>query len=92
MQRSAHYFHLSLMSYVWIREIYVEQDIVFLDRRAKHQRPLPVNGQFETGQKTGPLVVEALRARSKRMDVAVSIEHTKRVALVQDLDVFIGQR
>ena len=92
MQRSARDLHLSLTGHVGIREIDVEQDVVYLDRRAEQQRPLPIDGQLETGQKPGPLVVEAMRARSKRMDIAVSIEQAERVALLQHLDVVIGQR
>ena len=92
MQRSARDLSLSLIGHVGIREIDVEQNVVFLDCRAEQQRPLPIDGQRETGQKTGPFVVEALRARSKRMDVAVSIEQAERVALLQHLDVVIGQR
>ena len=92
MQRSARDLSLSLIGHVGIREIDVEQNVVFLDCRAEQQRPLPIDGQRETGQKTGPFVVEAMRARSKRMDVAISIEQAERVALLQHLDVLIGQR
>ena len=59
VQRSARNLYLSLMGHVGIREIDVEQDVVFLDRRAEQQRSLPIDGQLETGQKTGPFVVEA---------------------------------
>src|SRR5207244_13101329 len=92
VQPSARDLYLSLIGHVWIREIDVEQDVVFLDRRAEQQRPLPIDGQLESGQKTSPFVVEALRTHSKRMDVAVSIEQAERLALLQNLDVVIGQR
>jgi hypothetical protein len=92
VQRSARDLSLSLIGHVGIREIDVEHDVIFLDRRAQQQRPLPIDGQLESGQKTGPFVVEALRAHSKRMDVAVSIEQAERLALLQHLDVVSGQR
>ena len=80
------------MGHVGIREVDVEQDVVLLDRRAEQQRPLPIEGQLEMGQKTGPFVIEAMRAGSQRMDVAVLIEQAERVAVLQHLDVVVGQR
>src|ERR1051325_12203330 len=37
-------------------------------------------------------MVEAMRACSQRLDVAVLIEQTERIAVLQHLDVLIGQR
>src|SRR6476660_3143728 len=92
MQRSAWDLYLSWKDHVGTREIDIEQDVVFFDGRAQKQRPLPIDGQLESRQKTGPFVVETLRAGPERMDVAVLIEQAERIALLQHLDRIIGQR
>ena len=92
MDRSASDLFLSPMNHVGICELDVQQDIVFLDRRAEQQRALPIHGQLEMGQKTRPFVVEAVRGCFMRMDVTVSIEQAERVALLQNFDVVIDQR
>src|SRR5512141_2370536 len=92
VQRSTRNIYLSFTGHVGIREIDVEQDVGFFDHRTEQQRPFPINGQFETGQKTGPFVVKAFRARTKGMDVTTSIEQAECVAMLQNLNVIIGQR
>src|SRR4051812_40610356 len=92
MQRSAQNLHLPRMGHVGAREIDVEQDVVLFDRRTQQERPLSIDGQLKSRQKTCPFVVETVRAGSEGMDVAVLIEQPERIALLQHLDGVIGQR
>ena len=66
--------YLSPMNDIGICEIDVKHDIVFIECRTEQQRPLPIETQFKTGQKSSALVIEAVRTSSMRMDIAVSIE------------------
>jgi hypothetical protein len=91
VEHTARDLTLPLLGQGGIRQIDAQQDVLFFNCRAEQQWPLSIDGQLEPRQKASASVVEALGTCSDGKDVAVSVKHTERVALLQNFNVVIGQ-
>ena len=60
--------------------------------RPEQERSLIPEADAQAGQVAGPAVVEALLALADGLDVAPAIEDRKRLAVLEDLVVLVGQR
>ncbi len=92
VKRAAGKGGISIRTLVRVRQIYREERVVLLHCRTQEQRPLPPDREFESGQEARPFMVEALGTGQHVVDIAVAIEHTERLALLQNLDAVVGHR
>src|SRR5262244_4432095 len=78
------------MIQVGIHEINVQQHVIFLHGRTEQQRLLSIEGEFKSGQKASPFVVEALRPKLETADVTISVKHAEGISLLENLNVAVA--
>jgi len=58
--------------------------IVIADGRTQEKRTGAVDVEHQTGDKSRSVVIEALLARCDGLDVAIAVENSKRVTMLED--------